>query len=88
MNVFGNELIHLTAKDLAESDFSPFVMKLCHSLALKPYSVDQLVGVYGESQRDEILVSLKHLNNHGLLMFRESLDSRDGALPSAKLFMN
>ena len=31
VNVFGNELIHLTAKDLAESDFSPFVMKLCHS---------------------------------------------------------
>jgi len=54
VNVFGNELIQLTGRDLPKSDFSPFVMQLCDSLALKPYSVDQLIDMYGESKRDQV----------------------------------
>jgi len=43
--------------------------------------------MYGESKRDEILVTLKNLNNHGVLMFYESLDSMDEALPSAARYL-
>jgi len=31
VNVFGNELIQLATRDLPKSDYSPFIMKMCHS---------------------------------------------------------
>jgi len=45
------------------------VKKKTEVIVEEPHSVDQLVNKYGEDKRDEILVSLKNLNNQGLIQF-------------------
>lgn len=70
VDVFGCEVMSLTRlPDFSLPGVTFLMMKLCHLLAKKPHSVDQLIVEYGEDKRDEILVSLKNLNNQGLIQF-------------------
>ena len=70
LDVFGCEVMSLTKlPDFSQPGVTFLSMKLCSLLAEEPHSVDQLVDKYGEDKRDEILVSLKNLNNQGLIQF-------------------
>jgi len=71
-NVFGDEMIRLTPINSSNSDLPPFMSELCQFLAKEAFTVEQLVQNFGEDKRDDVLLSLKSLNNRGLLSFGEN----------------
>lgn len=71
VNVFGNEMIHITTQDILDRGFSPLMTQLCDLLINQPHSVRQLLEKVGEGRREQVLTSLKNLNNHGYLLFSD-----------------
>jgi len=71
LNVYGRQEIYLKSlPDSAVTDTSLFMNKLCKSLLNQSLSVEQLVREYGEDKRNDVLISLNHLNGKGLLEFK------------------